>query len=319
MAAAVTKLSERFWKCKTCDYLNDLFDVTCNACKTEQTLEDFTPQLIQLGLSCVPAWSSAGATAADCSVSVLTGGFSNRLFRMDVKGAANKSGVIRIFNPRMALSPAQHAAVFAAYSASTLGAAMFGAFEAGHVEEFIEGDAVTDLQLLGSVEDVRCVARALAKVHAFEREALLFDMERDHLEQRMCRQIEQVNKMLLDSAGEHWLMEMIDDDVLKAKSDGTVSERLSAVWEFTKRQLDEACHDSGAGLAPNESVFTHADLHSANLLRLPRARDGSDDSGGDRDDHDDGDYFKVIDYEFSCLAPRVFDLGNFINELYINN
>ena len=263
----------------------------------EVALDPNSPdQLISYCRKLVAEWSDV---EVDLICSRLTGGETNVIFKVERTDEAELSAfaraavIVRIFGP--GTSQFMHRWAYKAEicqipASIGLGPRILCKFQNGCVEEFIPGSQISPADLLSNETLLQKLATTLASLHAEGTALLRYELKENLLTEEPVwteleawyRKAESVIKSEL--ATEHCPMR------LQALRRVELSDTIHAL-------LFDNIRTSCKAIA-SPLVFCHRDVHAGNII-FDRAKNDSP---------------ILIDYEYSALAPRAFDLANFFAE-----
>src|SRR5690606_7681361 len=133
--------------------------------------------------------------------SVLIGGLSNRLFKVEVKTNNNKIeyGVIRLFNPRTPLNIEALQETYELYDKSNIGTKILGRISnIGQIEQYINGYQLQDNDLLNNEKIYKLAAISLSKIHN-EFKPKLFNNKKSCLNARIYKMINTLNTIITNN------------------------------------------------------------------------------------------------------------------------
>ncbi|KAG5187225.1 choline/ethanolamine kinase [Tribonema minus] len=211
----------------------------------------------------------------------LTGGMSNVVFKCEKGGAVNSKVLLRCYGGGGGgdafLDRKAEMAAFRYLAQAGLGPRLLGEFANGRVEEFLEAETLTPVQMREPRMSA-AIARKVAALHALRPPGL-------------------------DAAPQLWRTLRRWHALARGGSGGGVPHAADAFDGMAR--LGECVEELERRLAatPSPTVFAHNDLQYGNLMF---AEGGEEDASGGSG----GGTLYLIDYEYSCYAPRGFDLGN---------
>lgn len=228
---------------------------------------DRDARLLEVAAALAPGW--AGVRQAP--VEVVGGGITNLLFRLSAAGLPTV--LVRIYgeNTERVIDREREIALFARLSAMGFAPPLYGRFENGRVEGFLEGFRALEPQEMGSPELRRKIAARLAELHRIPPEPASPGLW-STLERWMdaARSVEFTG----ERARRHAALNL----ALRA-------DQLAALRERFERRY--------AGLWPCRPVLAHNDLLAGNVLL-----------------HEGRGEVRFIDYEYSGCSYAAFDIAN---------
>jgi len=250
----------------------------------------------------VSGWSDL--TDAQMEVHEVEGGITNCMARCEVgKGVELKDPsirrrvVVRVFgdDTEAFIDRTHEDAVLRAVTGAGFGAALLGTFENGRVDAWLEADTADT----GDLRDPKNWPSLAALVARFHADAGCPGMpEQVHLWKVLDRWLEMARTV-----------DLSDKPGAEAAREGLKLDQVEGELDEVRR----ACE-----LARSPTVFCHNDLLAGNFMRdrslKHEGQQSSSSSSSPPGNAQDGQVWRVIDFEYGCYNPRGFDLGNHFNE-----
>jgi len=317
------------WSCAHCGIFNPLFDTRCAECFEVHPFDaKAKSQLTALckrysDESC--AWNTLPENAFQFQI--LPKAITNKLYKIEIRDpyAAQFSippqftrGVLRIFNHRINLSLDQLLSVYTNFASAGIGTPIFGSFDIGQIEQWIDGRDLTDDELLHDARLSGKVANVLSKVHQLRPAS--FDETKCGMLIKMASNLETASQIFDEqmrklSKLEQWNFVLAHT---QRQANMTLNRKLSGKTfaEIMKREIETLVQRIEASSSLfTDLVFCHNDYHSGNIILE------SQQEMNERKEEEAAKSIsiKVIDYEYSGYNYRAYDFGNFFNELMIDN
>lgn len=233
-----------------------------------------------LKLHCViPGWEDLRPSAGDLQVHRVTGGITNRIYRLTSSTKEPSAVLVRIFGGQDVFTSEQRDQENKIFEQlGNVGSAprLIALFENGRVEEYFNARPISlDEMVLPAV--LTGVATAMARLHKFEPSS-------DLNVSRAAGVWEDLDK---------WVAEVQQLRKTKNPFEGRLSTNLDKCIEDMQR-LRASLTDSEK---PSPIVFCHNDLLCGNILSSV-----------------DKESISLVDFEYSSFNFRGFDIGNFFCE-----
>ena len=270
--------------------------------------------------------ANAGTLEYEGQISVISGGLTNALFKVDLRSPSLDDGgisvLVRIFGAEGLIDRDEENSTFARLCSESGGTEsklvthemldLLGRFGNGRVETFIPNMRPAHyIRDFGRDEVHAEVARQLARIHSFDAPEYLTNGDAetkrpalwgviadwvDDLSQQLTEERFQDTKLLeLFSEAAGCASINSDDGDLSQ----IVKEHLLGEAMWLRNQVETRFPDAPV-------VFCHNDVNGGNIL-LDRTLDGKD---AVYDKHS----LAIIDYEYAAVNYALFDVGNFICE-----
>lgn len=266
--------------------------------------------------------ANAGAQEYEGQISVISGGLTNALFKVDLISPSldddSVSVLVRIFGAEGLIDRDEENATFARLCSSKSGGTdalvthdrldLLGRFGNGRVETFMPNmrpaHYVRDFGR-GAVHAE--VARQLARIHCFDAPEYLTngnaETKRPALWGVITTWIDDLSQQLTEERFQDTkLLELFSEAAGCASSnsdDGDLKSHLMGEVLWLRKQVETRFPEAPV-------VFCHNDVNGGNIL-LDRALDG-------KEAVYDKKSLAIIDYEYAAVNYAMFDVGNFICE-----
>ena len=268
--------------------------------------------------------ASAGPLEYEGQISVISGGLTNALFKVDLKSPSLDddavSVLVRIFGAEGLIDRDEENATFARLCSESGGAGtpvthdrldLLGRFGNGRVETFIPNMRPAHyVRDFGRDEVHAEVARQLARIHCFDAPEYLTNgnSERPALWGVITAWIDDLSQQLTDDRFQDTkLLELFFESAgcASVNTDGgdlksqILKDHLAGEVLWMRKQVETRFPEAPV-------VFCHNDVNGGNIL-LDRTLDG-------KDAVYDKNSVAIIDFEYAAVNFAMFDVGNFICE-----
>lgn len=341
------------WKCQQCGKTSLLFYDTCTAEDCNASNDNLNDQcLLILSMLLPETWGNSNSknNANSIQIERFTNALSSKVYKISNQ-VSNTSVVLRFYNPVYEANAKLQEMCNVFDKHLKCGPKIYGQFEHGHIEEYLENFHSVDTLKNGLKNEsiYKKIAITFANIHCFDASKILTPntMTKCDTLSFLNSLIETGISMIKDEKNiddYKWLESYIIDHELKQKQKPKEKQYknwydfLDIEWKFIQDlkikynveifiSNDNYKNNNISLFKTNDYVFCHCDPNPRNILGkeiiiIDETKNDNDDNNDDNDDdkiNETSDFeLKFIDFEFTGYNDRLWDFCHYFCEMAID-